>query len=306
MPSGIIMKGIGGFYYVLSGEVLYECKARGIFRKNEITPLPGDEVEISIQDEKKNIGSVDVILPRKTLLVRPAVANIDQIIAVMAVTAPEPDFLLLDKLLVTAEKDDINAVVCINKIDLDDTGKSGRIADEYARAGYRVILTSSKTDVGFDELKDALHGRITVFAGQSGVGKSTLLNRIMDAFVMKTGILSGKIERGKHTTRHAELIPLVDGGYLVDTPGFSSFELAGIEYSNLKDYFREFSGTGKECRFKGCSHINEPDCAVKEAVSAGTVETGRYERYVTLFGLLKQVDDMKYKKSGKEREKKQC
>lgn len=300
------MKGIGGFYYVLSGEDLYECKARGIFRKNEITPLPGDEVEISIQDKEKNLGSVDVILPRKTLLVRPAVANIDQIIAVLAVKSPEPDFLLLDKLLVTAEKDGINAVVCINKIDLDDTGKCGEIAEEYTKAGYRVILTSSKTNTGFDELKDALHGRITVFAGQSGVGKSTLLNRIMEAFVMKTGLLSGKIERGKHTTRHAELIPLAEGGYLVDTPGFSSFELAGIDYMVLKDYFREFSGTGKECRFKGCSHINEPDCAVKEALAAGTLEAGRYERYVMLFDLLKQLDDTKYKRSGKEREKKQC
>lgn len=304
MPSGIIMKGIGGFYYVLSGEVLYECKARGIFRKSGITPLPGDEVEISILDEEKNTGSIDVILPRKTLLARPAVANIDQIIAVLAVASPEPDFLLLDKLLVTAEKDGINAVVCVNKIDLDYDGRAGRIAGVYAAAGYRVILASSKTNVGFDELKDALRGRMTVFAGQSGVGKSTLLNRIMNSFVMKTGILSDKIGRGKHTTRHAELIPLAGGGYLADTPGFSSFELAGIECTDLRDYFREFSGTGKECRFKGCSHISEPGCTVKEAVSAGDIDAGRYERYTTLHGLLKQAEDMKYKKTAKEKEKK--
>lgn len=295
------MKGIGGFYYVLSGEAIYECKARGIFRKNEITPLPGDEVEFSVQDEEKKTGNIDVIHPRKTLLVRPAVANIDQIIAVMAVKSPEPDLLLLDKLLVTAGKDDINAVICINKIDLDDAGECGRITETYTRAGYKVISASARAGVGFEELKDTLRGRITVFAGQSGVGKSTLLNRIMDAFVMKTGILSGKTERGRHTTRHAELVPLEGGGYLVDTPGFSSFELAGIEYGRLQDYFQEFSNVVKECRFKGCSHISEPECAVKEAIAEGTVDAGRYERYITLYGLLKQLDDMKYKKSGKER-----
>jgi ribosome biogenesis GTPase len=304
LPSGIIMKGIGGFYYVLSGRDIYECKARGIFRKNEVTPLPGDEVEFSIQDEEKKTGSIDGILPRKTLLVRPAVANVSQIIAVIAVKSPEPDLLLLDKLLVTAEKECINAVVCINKIDLDDAGECGRLAEIYAGAGYTVIPASSRANVGFEKLREVLRDRTTVFAGQSGVGKSTLLNRVMDAFVMKTGALSGKIERGRHTTRHAELIPLSEGGYLVDTPGFSSFELAGIEYGGLKDYFHEFSGLGKKCRFTGCSHISEPDCAVKKAVSAGAVEAGRYERYVALYGLLKQLDDMKYKKTGKEREKK--
>lgn len=306
MPSGIIIKGIGGFYYVLSEGASYECKARGIFRKNGITPLPGDEVEFSIQDEDAKTGSLDAILPRKTLLVRPAVANIDQIIAVIAVKSPEPDLLLLDKLLVTAEKEGINAVICVNKTDLDDAGECARIAETYKKAGYSVIPASSKSDTGLEKLKNVLGGRITVFAGQSGVGKSTLLNRITDTLVMKTGALSGKIDRGRHTTRHAELIPLADGGYLVDTPGFSSFELAGIEYSGLQDHFHEFSDLKNECRFKGCSHISEPGCAVKEAIAAGALEAGRHERYITLHGLLKQMDDMKYKKAGKEREKKQC
>lgn len=305
MPSGVILKGIGGFYYVQSGGAVYECKARGIFRKNEITPLPGDEVEFTVQDEDKKQGSIDSILPRKTLLARPSVANVDQLVAVIAVQAPEPDFLLLDKLLVTAEREGVNAVICINKIDLDESGECGRIEREYAGAGFRMIPASSPAGIGLDELKDALKGRITVFAGQSGVGKSTLLNRIMDSFVMKTGTLSGKIERGRHTTRHAELVPLEEGGYLVDTPGFSSFELTGIEYSRLQDYYGEFSGIAGECRFSGCSHISEPDCAVKAAVTKGAIGTGRYERYIALYALLKQLDDTKYKKNRQSEVKKQ-
>lgn len=301
MPSGIIIKGIGGFYYVQSVDSIYECKARGIFRKNEITPVPGDEVEFAVQDEDKKTGSLDKILPRKTLLVRPAVANIDQIVAVIAVKSPEPDFLLLDKLLVTAERDGINAAVCINKIDLDDNGEYKRIMKAYLGAGYKVIPVSSAVKTGFGALRDVLKGRITVFAGQSGVGKSTLLNRIMETFVMKTGTLSDKIERGKHTTRHAELVPLADGGYLVDTPGFSSFELVGMEQAHLQNCFREFENIEAKCRFSGCSHINEPDCAVKDAVADGVIDTGRYERYIALFGILKQLDDMKYKKAAKER-----
>lgn len=305
MPSGVILKGIGGFYYVQSERTVYECKARGIFRKNEITPLPGDEVEFTVQDEAKAEGSIDSILPRKTLLVRPSVANVDQLVAVIAVKSPEPDFLLLDKLLVTAEKEGVNACICINKIDLDESGECGRIEKEYAGAGFRMIPASSTAGIGLDELKDALKGRITVFAGQSGVGKSTLLNWIMDSFVMKTGTLSGRIERGRHTTRHAELVPLEGGGYLVDTPGFSSFELTGIEYSRLQDYYREFSGIEENCRFSGCSHISEPDCAVKAAVARAEIGAGRHGRYIVLYGLLKQLDEMKYKKSRQSEVKKQ-
>lgn len=301
MPSGIIMKGIGGFYYVLCEEAVYECKARGIFRKDDIAPLPGDKVEISIIDYEKKLGSIVKIYPRLSRLVRPAVANVDQVVVIIAVKSPEPDFLLLDKLLVTSEKDNINAIICINKIDLDISHEHERIVENYSKAGYKLILTSLKTNEGFDDFRQALKGRISVFAGQSGVGKSTILNTIMDTFVMKTGTLSEKIGRGKHTTRHAELIPLIDGGYIVDTPGFSTFELLDIDYKDLQNYYHEFSDFKDNCRFTGCSHVNEPDCRVKNEVNSGSISKERYERYVELFFYLKRIDEMKYKKTNKER-----
>ena len=296
MPSGTITKGIGGFYYVASEDGIYECKARGIFRKNEMTPLTGDQVEFSITDPGLKTGSIDRILDRSSLLIRPAVANVNQLVAVIAARSPDPDLLLLDKLLVTAEKNEMKAILCINKTDLDTDGGRKLLYKTYSDAGYEVLETSSRENRGFEELKAALNGRISVFAGQSGVGKSTLLNRVMNTMMMKTGSLSDKIDRGKHTTRHAELISLEDGGYVVDTPGFSSFELSGLEYTELQHYFPEFGRYIPNCRFKGCSHVSEPDCGVKQAVADGQISEGRYGRYVELFTLLKQEDEMKYKK----------
>lgn len=296
MPSGIIIKGIGGFYYVSSEDGMYECKARGIFRKEGLTPLTGDQVVFSISDPLLKKGSIEQISGRSSLLVRPAVANVNQLVAVMAAKSPDPDLLLLDKLLITAEKNEMKAVLCINKIDLDIQGRSEAVRKDYSLAGYTVIQTSSKANTGFDELKAALKGHISVFAGQSGVGKSTILNRILNTMVMKTGSISDKIERGKHTTRHAELIQLEDGGYVADTPGFSSFELAGISYSKLQYYFPEFADHLGGCRFTGCSHISEPDCGVKQAVEEKTVSRDRYERYVELYSILKQEDSTKYRK----------
>lgn len=303
MPSGIIIKGIGGFYYVLSGEALFECKARGIFRKDDISPLPGDMVNFSVIDNEKRKGSIDEILPRTSRLVRPAVSNVDQVAAVIAVRSPAPDYLLLDKLLVTAEKENINPVICINKIDLDADREYEKTAGLYSKAGYRTIPASSSTGEGFDELKAVLKGRITVFAGQSGVGKSTILNIIMNSMVMKTGILSEKTERGRHTTRHAELVRLDSGGYVVDTPGFSSFELPNMDFKDLQLYYPEFGGIEDKCRFAGCSHVNEPDCSVKAAVLSGFVSEERYKRYIEFYSYLKLNDSLKYKKTNKEREK---
>lgn len=296
MPTGTIIKGIGGFYYVSSDDGIHECKARGIFRRKELTPLTGDSVIFSVTDPIQKKGNIDEILDRRSLLIRPAVANVNQMIAVIAVRSPEPDLLLLDKLLISAEKQNIAAVLCINKTDLDIEGSRGRLREAYGRAGYRVIETSSEENRGFEELHSALAGNISVFAGQSGVGKSTLLNRVMNTMAMKTGNLSEKLERGKHTTRHAELMELAKGGYIVDTPGFSSFELTGIRYDELQNYYPEFAEHIAGCRFIGCSHINEPDCGVKVAVAEGLISGGRYERYRELFALLKQEDDMKYKK----------
>lgn len=296
MPSGIIIKGIGGFYYVSSEDGMYECKARGVFRKEGLTPLTGDRVVFSINDPLLKKGSIDQISGRSSLLVRPAVANVDQLVAVLAAKSPDPDLLLLDKLLVTAEKNEMKAVLCINKIDLDTQGRGEAVRKVYSGAGYEVLLTSSRTNTGFDELKAALNGHISVFAGQSGVGKSTILNRIMNTMVMKTGSISDKIERGKHTTRHAELIRLEDGGYVADTPGFSSFELAGISHTKLQYYFPEFADHIGECRFTGCSHISEPGCGVKKAVEEERASRDRYGRYVELYSILKQEDSMKYRK----------
>ncbi len=294
MPNGIILKGIGGFYYVLSGETIYECKARGIFRKNRIVPLPGDRVTISI-NEDKNTGNLDEIHPRDIELVRPAVSNVNQVVVTVAAHSPVPDLLLLDKLLVTAGKDNITAVVCINKIDLGQHEDYRKIVDTYEYAGYTVIQSSSKTGEGQKDLKEALIGRITVFAGQSGVGKSTLINNIMESSVMETGIISIRNDRGKHTTRHAELIPLKDGGFLVDTPGFSSFELLGMDPAFLQRFYPEFQSFEGKCRFSGCAHVNEPDCAVKEAVESGTINPDRYSRYIELYGILKEGYASRYK-----------
>ncbi len=303
MPSGIILKGIGGFYYVLSENKTYECKARGIFRKNEITPLPGDRVDFSVIDEDKKTGSLDGIMPRTSLLTRPAVANVNQVAIVIAVKSPPLDFMLLDKLLVTAARENIKPVICLNKLDLDGGNEHSEIEETYRNAGYSFILTSNRTGEGLDELESILKSNITVFAGQSGVGKSTLLNSIMKNLVMQTGGLSQKTDRGKHTTRHAELVPLECGGFVVDTPGFSSFELEDIDKDELQLYFPEFGGLAGECRFAGCCHIKEPDCKVKDSVSSGLIDTGRYDRYVELFGYLKQLSDNKYKKTYREKKK---
>lgn len=305
MPTGIILKGIGGFYYVSAGEAVYECKARGVFRKKEMTPLPGDRVDFSVIDEDKKKGSLNDILPRISQLVRPAVANVNQVVLVIAAKSPLPDFLLLDKLLVTAEKEKINAVICLNKLDLDDERHSEKIAEAYKRSGFDFVMTSAKFGQGLEQLEQKLISKVTVFAGQSGVGKSTILNSILKDMVMETGEVSVKTERGKHTTRHAELIPLDCGGYIVDTPGFSSFELENIELEELQYYYSDFSQSTEGCRFSGCSHVSEPGCKIKEMVTNGIIDAGRYERYVELLNYLKQLNAMKYKKSGREKEKRQ-
>ncbi len=299
MPSGIIIKGIGGFYYVSSGDDIYECKARGIFRKDDVTPLTGDRVTFSVTDPLQKKGNIDKIMERTTVLTRPAAANVDLLVVVIAARSPEPDLMLLDKLLVTAAKKKIEAVICINKTDLDPEDRRAELRSSYISAGYTVIETCMGESTGFGRLRDILKGHVAVFAGQSGVGKSTLLNRIAETVVMQTGSISEKIERGRHTTRHTELIKLPNGGFVVDTPGFSSFELAQIAHTELKQLFPEFADHVHKCRFTGCMHINEPDCGVKDAVEDGTISRGRYRRYIELHTILKQQDDMKYKKTNR-------
>jgi len=293
LPSGIILKGIGGFYYVKAEDGVYECKARGAFRKDSKIPLPGDEVILSVVDEEKKKGYIEEICPRKIQLVRPAVANINQIALVVSVKSPLPDFSLLDKLLITVMQKEINAIICINKIDLDE-GYKDSIIDCYKDTGFEIVSISSVLDVGFEQLAKMLEGRITVFAGQSGVGKSTILNRILDSYVMETGNVSDKIERGKHTTRHAELLELKSGGFVVDTPGFSSFELSDIEPEHLQNYYPEFREYIGLCKFVGCSHISEPGCKVKSALEDGRISKDRYARYITFYKALKDKQRRKY------------
>lgn len=296
MPAGTIIRGIGGFYYVASEDgSIVECKARGIFRKDKITPLTGDRVIFSMIDPARKKGSIDKIEERSTVLVRPAVANVNQMVAVIAAKSPEPDLMLVDKLLVTAQEQEIRAIVCINKTDLDGQDNIAALRKPYAIAGYDVIETNKQETDGFNELKSLLKGYVTVFAGQSGVGKSTLLNRIMNTLVMRTGELSDKLDRGKHTTRRVELLRLEEGGFVVDTPGFSSFELSGISCQELQHFYPELGEYIQYCRFKGCSHINEPDCGVKRAVEDKQIDSGRYDRYVELHALLQLEEESKYR-----------
>ena len=283
--NGIIIKGIGGFYYVKADDGhIYECKARGRFRKDGVTPIIGDNAEIEVRGGK---GSVTRILPRKNALVRPAVANIDALVIVAAAASPEPNPALMDKLTVTAAANDIEPVICINKIDLAD-GEG--LAAIYEAAGFKTFMTDAEHGKGTDALKDFLRGAVTAFAGLSGVGKSTLLNSITGGD-LKTGDISERLRRGRHTTRHVELFELDGGGFVLDTPGFSSFEMNSIRADELWEYFPEMADTAGKCRFRGCSHINEPDCAVKDKLGRGEIAPSRYESYVEIYNILKEIKD---------------
>lgn len=282
---GIITKGIGGFYYVRSRLGTIECRARGVFRKSGIIPLVGDTAEISINPGSASEGVIEVIRPRKNRLVRPPVANVTQIAAVIAAANPRPNLYTLDKLILSAEKIGVKILVCINKTDLN---ADREYFDIYTNAGFDVLMLSAETGVGTDILKKKLENEITVFAGNSGVGKSSLLNSVFEDEIFETGEVSRKAERGKHTTRHSELME-IGSGYIIDTPGFGSFEPADTEPAELCDMFREFAGYKDECRFLDCSHTAEKDCAIIRAVSEGKISRSRYESYAKLYGELKNI-----------------
>ena len=283
MINGKIIKGIGGFYYVDTENGLYECRARGIFRKNKITPLVGDRVSISVVDEENKKGVVEEIEERDTELVRPPIANVDNALIVFAIKNPSPNLSLLDRFIVLAEKENLEIVIVFTKVDLDTDGELlGELKDIYEVSGYKVISVSNKLKLNIDKIKEELKENTVVFAGPSGVGKSSLLNEVDKNFELKTGEVSDKIKRGKHTTRHAELLKLECGGMVADTPGFSSLTLDDIDESELKEYFIEFDKYD-ECRFGSrCIHENEPSCAVKEAVENGDISKKRYESYIQL------------------------
>ena len=283
MINGKIIKGIGGFYYVDTENGLYECRARGIFRKNKITPLVGDRVSISVVDEENKKGVVEEIEKRDTELVRPSIANVDKALIVFAIKNPSPNLSLLDRFIVLAEKENLEIVIVFTKVDLDADGELlEELKSIYEVSGYKVIPVSNKLKLNIDKIKEELKENTVVFAGPSGVGKSSLLNEVDKNFELKTGEVSDKIKRGKHTTRHAELLKLECGGMVADTPGFSSLTLDDIDESELKEYFIEFDKYD-DCRFGSrCIHENEPSCAVKEAVENGDISKKRYESYIQL------------------------
>ena len=291
--KGKIVKGISGFYYVHVAETgIYECKAKGIFRQQKMKPLVGDDVEIDIISEEKKTGNVAAILPRKNALIRPAVANVEQALLIFAAASPNPNFNLLDRFLVMMGRQDVPVILCFNKCDLITEEQKQEIEAIYEASGCKILFVSAKKELGLKKLQEILEGKTTTVAGPSGVGKSSLINLLAPEACMETGEISKKIERGRHTTRHAELIQLKGDGYIMDTPGFSSLYLPEMEKEELQDCYPEFAAFEPYCRFQGCSHISEPDCGVKEALSEGKIHPVRYENYCQLYGELK--DRKKY------------
>lgn len=287
--QGKIIKGIAGFYYIYAEDGnVYECKAKGIFRKDNFKPLVGDNVEIIVLNEEEKEGSVTSILPRRNSLIRPAVANVDQAFLIFAMENPKPNFLLLDRFLIMMKQQEIPAVICFNKKDVGEKEEMEKLYEIYTGCGYRVVLSSTYEGEGMDEIHEILKGKTTVVAGPSGVGKSSITNCMQGEVQMETGEISKKLKRGKHTTRHSQVIPVEKNTFLVDTPGFSSLYLTDMKEEELRDYFPEFVMYEPQCRFQGCMHIHEPGCAVKKALSEGKISQQRYDNYLALYEELKE------------------
>ena len=308
--QGRIICSLGGFYRVACPEQVVECRARGVFRKQEVKPMVGDQALIELTEDGK--GYVMEILPRKNSLSRPPLANLDQLLLVVSILDPAPNLLVLDKLIAQAEFQGIEPVIVITKADLADTGALEEI---YRQAGFNVLVTCSRTGEGTGQVQDALAGKVSAFCGNSGVGKSSLLNAIDPRLCLDTGDISQKLGRGRHTTRHVELYQLENGGYVADTPGFSAVELDGMGESNktglnrskgrspeqvirkeqLAECFREFAPFVGQCRFSGCSHTKEAGCAVLEAVRQGQIAPSRHQSYVSLYEQAKTIKDWQLK-----------
>lgn len=293
--QGKIIKGIAGFYYVyVENKGIYECKAKGKFRNKSIKPLVGDNVMVDIIDEEKKKGNISEILERKNQLIRPAVANVDQAMIVFAVKKPNPNLNLLDRFLVMMEFQNIETIICFNKTDIGNDDYMNQLQTIYQKAGYKVMFASATEEQGVDEIKKMLKGKSTVFAGPSGVGKSSMLNALTKDYKMETGAISEKIGRGKHTTRHSEIFNIDSNSYVFDTPGFSSLFVPGMTKEKLQYCFPEMPQYEPECRFTGCAHINEPDCGIKNALEQGKIARERYENYVLLYKELEQLEKNKY------------
>lgn len=288
--QGRIIKAIGGFYYVLTDCGTYSCRAKGKFRKEKITPLVGDNAKIAVLDEEKKEGNLEEIFDRKSSFIRPPVANIDMLVITISAAQPAPDLFLADKLSVIAASAGVSVCFCINKAELDKN-RADEIYNIYKNAGFSAVVTSTYDKYGIEELAAIISGKICAFAGNSGVGKSSLLNLVCNRSDLETGKVSEKIKRGKNTTRHSELIPMEGGGFVADTPGFSSFEVISIPASHLEALFPEIKRNLGACRFSGCAHINEPDCPVKEAYKRGEISESRYKNYIELYNHLKNIKE---------------
>ena len=292
--QGRILKATGGFYYVLSDAVLYECRARGLFRKTGVSPLVGDWVEIEETGEEK--GYVTRILDRKNSLIRPPLANLDQLLLVVSVADPQPNLLVLDKLIAIAEHKKIEPLLIVTKTDL---GEWETLAALYEKAGFQVFCTGLDQDSDLAMLRRSMEGKISAFCGNSGVGKSSLLNRIDSRLDLSTAQISQKLGRGRHTTRHVQLYPVSGGGYIADTPGFSSMDLERYEVilkEQLQYCFREFGPHLNQCRFTGCSHTKEKGCAVLAAMKEGEIASSRHDSYCTLYEAAKNIKEWELQK----------
>lgn len=289
MLEGVIVKGVGGFYYVKTADGLYESKARGVFREENITPLTGDRVKIRVNPED-NTGYIEKIMPRQSKLLRPPVANVEQAVIVMSIQKPEINYWLLDRFLVSVEHEKLDITICINKSDLADEEEKEKIRNIYEDIGYKVIFTSAKKNIGVENLEDSLKDKVTVLAGPSGVGKSSLLNSMQPDLKLETGKVSKKTKRGRHTTRHVELLELNVGGYVLDTPGFSALDLSFIQgEEELRYYFREMEDINYLCRFDSCLHDKEPNCEIKRRVSDGTINKSRYKNYLKFLDEIRNI-----------------
>lgn len=286
--KGKIIKGIAGFYYVHTGENgIYTCKAKGIFRKEQRKPLVGDDVELTVLDETEKEGNIERLFPRRNELIRPAVANVDQALVIFAITKPQPNLNLLDRFLIMMEQQHVPSIICFNKQDIAGEDERTVLEQAYGQSGSRVVSVSAAQQENMDELRKLLRGKTTTVAGPSGVGKSSVINSLKPDKYMETGAISEKIDRGKHTTRHSELIRLEDDTYIMDTPGFTSLGLFDLDKEELRYYYSEFEAYEGECRFQGCVHIHEPDCRVKQALEQGKLSRIRYDNYCLLYEELK-------------------
>ena len=274
---GKIIKAISGFYYIEFENNIYECRAKGILKRNNVSPLVGDLAEFDIINEKE--GNLVKIVERKNSLIRPPVANLDAVVLVVASKNPEPSLLFLDKQLAFLASINVEPIICFNKSDLDNADSMKNI---YTNIGYKVILTSAKEKIGIEELKASISGKTIAFVGNSGVGKSSLTNILLGTNTMEEGSLS-KIERGKQTTRHCELLKIKENTYIIDTPGFSSFELPDIELNELANLFVEFKNKMSDCEYNDCRHVLEEECGIRKAVNSGEISGTRFENFKILY-----------------------